>query len=52
MLEGSPAPLATRLVKRDALEKELPPDSARVTPQERTAQMLARFNGIRQRYVL
>lgn len=52
MLEGSPVPLAARLVKRDALEKALPPDTARVTPAERTEQMLARFNGIRQRYNL
>jgi hypothetical protein len=52
MLEGSPAPLTTRLVKWKALADELPPDTSRVTSEERTAQMLARFNGIRQRYSL
>lgn len=52
MLEGAPVPLATRLVKRAELERELPSDSRKVTPDERSAQLWARFNGIRQRYRL
>ena len=52
MLEGSPVPLDARLVKRGGLADSLPPDSARVTPEQRTSLMFARFNGIRQRYSL
>ena len=52
MLAGRPVPLATRLVKRAALEQAMPAGSARVTPEQRAAQMWARFNGIRQRYGL
>ena len=52
MLEGGPVPLSTRLVQRADLARALPADSARVTPEERAAQMWARFNGIRQRYSL
>jgi hypothetical protein len=52
MLAGRPVPLATRLVKRAALAEALPAGSAVVTPEERTAQLWARFNGIRQRYGL
>ena len=45
--------LATRLVKRADLAAALPRDSARVSPEERTAQMWERFHGIqRQRYGL
>ena len=50
MLEGSPAVLNTALVKVPQLAEVLPADTAMVTPQERTRQMWARFNGIRQRY--
>jgi hypothetical protein len=52
MLEGAPAPLETRVVKRADLATALPADSAMVTPEERLAQMHARFDGIRQRYNL
>jgi Protein of unknown function (DUF1214) len=52
MLEGEPAELHTRVVKRADLAEELPPDTATVTAAERVEQMWARFNGIRQRYVL
>lgn len=52
MLAGEPAELRTRLVKRDKIAEALPPDSVTVTAAERVAQMWARFNGIRQRYVL
>jgi hypothetical protein len=44
----TPTELRTRLVKRVQLAQALPADAARVTPQERTAQMLARFAGIRR----
>ncbi|MBY0286825.1 MAG: DUF1214 domain-containing protein [Mycobacteriaceae bacterium] len=52
MLEGQPAELRTRVVKRDDLPDALPPDTATVSAAERVAQMWARFNGIRQRYDL
>ena len=42
----------TQVVKRGALDAALPRGSARVTPDERLAQMRARFDGIRQRYGL
>ncbi|MDV3130585.1 DUF1214 domain-containing protein [Mycobacterium sp. 29Ha] len=52
MLEGEPAELHTRVVTRAQLADALPPATVTVTPEERVAQMWARFNGIRQRYVL
>lgn len=52
MLEGAPAELQTRVVKRAHLADALPPDTATVTAAERVAQMWARFNGIRQRFQL
>jgi hypothetical protein len=52
MLEGQPAELHTRVVKRADLAEELPPGAATVTAAERVEQMWARFNGIRQRYEL
>ena len=52
MLEGAPAELHTRVVKRTHLADALPPDAATVTAAERVAQMWARFNGIRQRFQL
>jgi hypothetical protein len=45
-------PIRTRLVKRDQLALALPSASAKVTREERIAQLWARFNGIRQRYML
>ena len=50
MLEGSPAVLSTRLVKRADLAGALPPDTATVTTAERTEQMWERFRGVRLRY--
>ncbi|ULE31767.1 DUF1214 domain-containing protein [Mycobacterium sp. IDR2000157661] len=50
MLEGEPAQLRTRLVKRAELATALPSDTVTVTPEERTAQMWERFRGIRLRY--
>ncbi|MDA2893736.1 DUF1214 domain-containing protein [Mycolicibacterium sp. BiH015] len=49
MLEGSPAVLHTRVVKHAALAQVLP-NTPVITAPERTAQMWARFNGIRRRY--
>lgn len=40
----------TQLVKRADLAKALPPESAKVTREERVAQMRARFDAIRRRY--
>jgi hypothetical protein len=40
----------TRLVKHAGLAAALPADSAKVTPEERTRQMLARFHAIQMRY--
>jgi hypothetical protein len=42
----------TRLVKRADLDAALPPDTVRITPEERVAQMHQRFNAIRRRYEL
>jgi len=42
----------TQLVKRAQLASVLPPDTAKVSKEQRVQQMLERFNGIRQRYVL
>ncbi|GFM21150.1 uncharacterized protein PO1_contig-109-16 [Mycobacterium sp. PO1] len=50
MLDGRPATLATRVVKRADLAAELPGDTATVTPQQRITQMWSRFDGIRRRY--
>ncbi len=50
MLEGEPAELRTRVVKRAELADALPADTATVTKEDRVAQMWARFNGIRRRY--
>lgn len=52
MLEGAPAALATRLVKRAELAAALPAGTARVTPEERLVQMRARVAGIALRYGL
>jgi hypothetical protein len=42
--------IRTQLVKRAELAQALPADTAKVTPEERAAQLRARFHGIRQRY--
>jgi len=44
--------LRTQLVKRSRLAAALPPDTARITREERIRQMHERFDGIRQRYSL
>ncbi|MGE2712599.1 DUF1214 domain-containing protein [Mycolicibacterium litorale] len=50
LLAGQPAALRTRVVSRADLIAALPPDTVTVTPQQRTAQMWERFNGIRRRH--
>jgi hypothetical protein len=52
LLSQSPTDLRTRLVERSDLFSVLPADIARVTPQERSAQLRERFAGIRRRYGL
>jgi len=52
MLEGAPAVLETRLVRRAELAAVLPADSAVVTPAERIVQMRDRFAGVCRRYNL
>jgi hypothetical protein len=42
----------TKLVKRAKLEQAMHADSARCTPEERVAQLQARFNSICRRYNL
>jgi hypothetical protein len=49
---NNPANFSTRLVKRADLQAVMPGDSARTSPQERVAQLHARFNSIRRRYNL
>jgi hypothetical protein len=44
--------LRTRVVKRSQLAGALPPDTVKVTHEERIRQMRERFDGIRQRYGL
>jgi hypothetical protein len=52
LLSESRVALRTHLVKRANLASILPADSARVSPQQRVAQLRERFDGIRQRYRL
>lgn len=51
MLEGTPAALATRVVKQAELAAVLPADSARVTAEDRVRQLRERFEGVTRRYV-
>lgn len=50
MLEGTPVLPRTRVVTRARLDAALPPDTARVTSAQRSAQLLERFTGVRSRY--
>ena len=52
LLGAAPTRFATRVIKHSALAAALPPQSARTTPAERTAQMQARFAGVRLRHGL
>ena len=49
---SNPANFSTQLVKRADLQAAMPSDSARTSPEERVAQLRARFNSIRRRYNL
>ena len=44
--------LRTRLVARAELDAAMPADAARVTPEQRRAQLWERFHGILRRYTL
>jgi hypothetical protein len=44
--------LRTQVVKCSRLAAALPPDTAKVTREERICQMRDRFDGIRRRYIL
>lgn len=50
LLSQNPASFRTRLVKRDALFGALPDGTAMVTPQERAAEMLRRYRGVKARF--
>jgi hypothetical protein len=50
LMSDTSTKLETRLVKQAVLAQALPADSARVTPEERVAQLRARVAGIRRRY--
>ncbi|TAL02856.1 MAG: DUF1214 domain-containing protein [Rhodospirillaceae bacterium] len=52
LLGDSPPVFRTQLVKRAQLAAALPPDTAKVTREERIGQMRARFDGIQLRYSL
>jgi hypothetical protein len=52
LLSQASTRLRTQLVKRTDLSAALPADTARVTPEQRLAQMHARFAAIRRRYGL
>jgi hypothetical protein len=46
------AVMETKLVKRDQLPSVLPPDTAKVTPEQRAQQLHERFDGIRRRFAI
>lgn len=52
MLDGQPVALNATVVARSELASALPPDTATVTPEQRTAQLWERFTGIRRRHRL
>jgi hypothetical protein len=52
LMSEAQTPLRTRLVRRSDLAGALPADTARSSPEERRAQLRARFDGIRRRYGL
>jgi hypothetical protein len=52
LLSTAETPITTKLVKRAQLAQSMHPDSARCTPQERVAQLKARFDSICRRYYL
>ncbi|MCK0175002.1 MULTISPECIES: DUF1214 domain-containing protein [Mycobacteriaceae] len=50
MLAGHPVTVDTTVVARAEVIAALPPDTPTVTPQQRTAQLRERFDGIRRRH--
>jgi hypothetical protein len=50
LLSDASTEFSTRLVKRSALAQALPAETAKVTPEQRFAQLHARFDGIRRRF--
>ncbi|MBW8753219.1 MAG: DUF1214 domain-containing protein [Sphingomonadales bacterium] len=52
MLTDQATEFRTTLVKHEALAAAMPPDSPRVTPEQRTGQMHERFHSITRRYLL
>jgi len=52
LLSDASTTFSTRLVKRSALAQALPAQTVQVTPEQRLAQLHARFDGIRRRYGL
>ena len=50
LMSRNPATFRTRLVKRAELVGALPPDTATVTKDERTAQLLERYHSVKLRY--
>jgi len=52
LLSQNPATFRTRLVRRAELMAALPADTAMVTPEERRAEMLRRYRGVKARFHL
>jgi hypothetical protein len=50
MLSSFATDIRTQVVKHDALAEAMPADSARVTAEQRTKQMMERFHSITRRY--
>jgi hypothetical protein len=50
LLSDQSTRFGTRLVKRSSLAEALPADTVKVSPEQRIAQMHARFDGIYRRY--
>jgi hypothetical protein len=50
LLSQQPADFRTRLVKRRDLLRQLPPDTAMVSAEERRAMLLERYRAIKLRY--
>jgi hypothetical protein len=50
LLTDAATAIRTRLIKRADLAQALPEDTSKVTPEERTLQMQARFDSIRRRF--
>lgn len=44
--------IRTKLVKRSELASAMPADAAKVTPEERSKQMMERFHAVQKRFML